>query len=462
MVVFVGSFYKLLFLKICSVSSMRRSLARSMEYSAYFTAESARRKPSAIRALQPLVSLPGMISLGGGMPNSALFPFKKMSLTLEDGSVIESSGAELNAALQYSPTPGLPDLVKRLTIMQRAEHQPPEYEGGFSVAVVPGSQDGLAKIFDMLVSEEDSLLIEAPTYSGTLAALEAKGCNLVGVPTDDSGLNPENLRHVLDEWTPQMGKKPRVLYTIPTGANPTGASMSMERKREVYRIAQEHDLLIVEDDPYYYMQYAAVRTASFFSIDTDGRVLRTDSFSKILSSGVRIGVVTGPKQLVEQMCLHNQATIMHASGLAQHAVLSVLRHWGVGEGDDSDAVSAQKFPLWEDHLGNLNTFYQKQCDAFFEAADKYLVDEAGEPLAEYKRPTAGMFVWMKLKGVADSTELIMTEAVEKKVLLVPGSAFYPGAPKSSYVRAAFSVASVQQMETAMQRFGAMLRDAQLK
>eukprot|EP00605_Chrysophyceae_sp_TOSAG23-4_P001682 GSChrysophyteH1.ASY1.ANO1.1848.1 assembled CDS len=410
---------------------MRRSLARSMEYSAYFTAESARRKPSAIRALQPLVSLPGMISLGGGMPNSALFPFKKMSLTLEDGSVIESSGAELNAALQYSPTPGLPDLVKRLTIMQRAEHQPPEYEGGFSVAVVPGSQDGLAKIFDMLISEEDSLLIEAPTYSGTLAALEAKGCNLVGVPTDDSGLNPENLRHVLDEWTPQMGKKPRVLYTIPTGANPTGASMSMERKREVYRIAQEHDLLIVEDDPYYYMQYAAMRTP------------------KILSSGVRIGVVTGPKQLVEQMCLHNQATIMHASGLAQHAVLSVLRHWG-------------KFPLWEDHLGNLNTFYQKQCDAFFEAADKYLVDEAGQPLAEYKRPTAGMFVWMKLKGVADSTELIMTEAVEKKVLLVPGSAFYPGAPKSSYVRAAFSVASVQQMETAMQRFGAMLRDAQLK
>ena len=434
-----------------------------MNYSAYFTAESARRKPSAIRALQPLVSLPGMISLGGGMPNSALFPFKKMTYTLEDGSIIESSGAELNTALQYSPTPGLPDLCKRLTIMQKAEHQPPEYPGGFSVAVVPGSQDGLAKIFDMLVSEEDSLLIEAPTYSGTLAALEAKGCKLVGVPTDDLGLNPVELARVLDNWeVTRDGRKPRVLYTIPTGANPTGASMPLDRKREVYALAQKHDMLIVEDDPYYYMQYAETRTPSFLSIDTDGRVLRTDSFSKILSSGLRVGVVTGPSELLDQVGLHNQATIMHTSGLAQHAVLSVLKHWGVGEGDASASVAPQKYPHWEAHLDGLNSFYSKQCDAFFAAAEKHLIDENGVSLAEYKRPTAGMFVWMKLKGVTDATELIMTEAVEKKVLLVPGSAFYPGAPKTPYVRAAFSVATFEQMDTAMQRFGEMLRDAQKK
>jgi len=445
-------------------------LKKTMDYTGYYTAESARRKPSAIRALQPLVSLPGMISLGGGMPNAALFPFKKMSLTLDDGTVLESSGAELNAALQYSPTPGLPDLVKRLTIMQKAEHQPPVYSGGgsLSVAVVPGSQDGLAKIFDMLVDHDDSLLIEAPTYSGTLAALEAKGCNLVGVPTDDLGLNPEKLAAVLGGWDEARdgGRKPRVLYTIPTGANPTGASMPLERKRQVYAIAQRHGLLIVEDDPYYYMQYAESRTPSFLSLDTDGRVMRTDSFSKILSSGVRIGVVTGPAALVEQMCLHNQATIMHASGLAQHAVLSVLKHWGVGEVGEGasadDPVAAQKYPLWEAHLDGLNEFYSKQCDAFFAAAEAHLNDEQGQPLAEYKRPTAGMFVWMKLRGVPDATELIMTEAIEKKVLLVPGSAFYPGAPKTPYVRAAFSVASHEQMDTAMQRFGDMLREAQKK
>jgi len=93
--------------------------------------------------------------------------------------------------------------------MQRAEHQPPNYPGDISISVVPGSQDGLAKIFDMLVSHEDSLLIEAPTYSGTLAALEAKGCNLVGVPTDDSGLNPTQLGNMLDNWNESRdGRKP--------------------------------------------------------------------------------------------------------------------------------------------------------------------------------------------------------------------------------------------------------------
>ena len=135
----------------------------------------------------------------------------------------------------------------------------------------------------------------------------------------------------------------------------------------------------------------------------------------------------------------------------------------MGEGASADdPVAAQKYPLWEAHLDGLNEFYSKQCDAFFAAAEAHLNDEQGQPLAEYKRPTAGMFVWMKLRGVPDATELIMTEAIEKKVLLVPGSAFYPGAPKTPYVRAAFSVASHEQMDTAMQRFGDMLREAQKK
>jgi len=230
--------------------------------------------------------------------------------------------------------------------------------------------------------------------------------------------------------------------------------MTADRKKEVYTIAQQHGLLIVEDDPYYYMQYAETRTPSFLSMDVDGRVVRTDSFSKILSSGVRVGLVTGPRALVEQMDLHNQATIMHTSGLSQHAVLTVLRHWGVG---GAPAATGPPYPQWEAHLARNNAFYLKQCDVFFAAAAKHLVGEDGQPLAEYKRPTAGMFVWMKLLGVQDSTQLIMTEAVEKKVLLVPGSAFFPGAPKTQYVRAAFSVASHAEIDTAMQRLGDMLR-----
>ena len=301
-------------------------------YAKFLSPVSARRKPSAIRALQPLVGLPGMISLGGGMPNAKFFPFKSIDFTLQDGSVLKSTDADVKEALQYSPTPGISELVARLKVLQEVEHAPKQ---PFTVAVIPGSQDGLTKIFDMLIHDQsDNVLVEGPTYSGTLAYLEPKGCGLITVKTDHLGLNPENMRNILDNWdTTKSGKKPRLLYTIPTGSNPTGASMNLERRIEVLKIAQEHDLLIVEDDPYYYMQYAPERVPSLFSLDPDGRVIRTDSLSKIVSSGIRVGFVSGPSELVDAMSLHNQASIMHASGLSQLAVLMVLRWMSVGDPD---------------------------------------------------------------------------------------------------------------------------------
>ena len=181
------------------------------------------------------------------------------------------------------------------------------------------------------------------------------------------------------------------------------------------------------------MQYSAQRAQSLFSMDVEGRVLRTDSFSKILSAGIRVGFVSGPSPLIDRISLHNQASIMHTSGLSQLAVLTVLKHWNVGESGSTE--SSEK---WEAHLARVCAFYSSQCDAFMAAADRHLVDPAGKPLAEYARPSAGMFVWIKLLGVADTTALIMQKAVEKKVLLVPGSAFFPGNPPTSYVRAAFS------------------------
>ena len=147
------------------------------------------------------------------MPNAALFPFSSISFKIGE-ETLETSGKELIDALQYSPTPGLNDLVNRVSQLQQIEHTPPN---PFSLVVVPGSQDGLAKIFDMLIEEGDSMLVEAPTYSGSLAYLEAKGCNLVGVSTDGTGLNPDALALILDSWnTTTQGPKPKVLYTIPT------------------------------------------------------------------------------------------------------------------------------------------------------------------------------------------------------------------------------------------------------
>jgi kynurenine/2-aminoadipate aminotransferase len=299
------------------------------------------------------------------------------------------------------------------------------------VAIVPGSQDGLAKLFDALIEPSNcscatpasctcgqtrprtAVIVEAPTYSGSLAYLDGLNVNYVSVPTDNGGMVVSSLADTLNQWdVAKQGAKPKIVYTIPTGSNPTGATMTTARKRELLAVANQHDLLVIEDDPYYYLQYTQAREPTLIELDTHGRVVRTDSFSKILSAGIRIGVVTGPKEIVNRVNLHNQASILHTSGVSQLLVLELFKLWGVG------ADAGAGLGKMEDHLMRVRDFYSSQCDAFVRSADRHLrsgVDGSGALMVRYTRPSAGMFVWMQVPHVQDTYELIMTEAVKQKV-----------------------------------------------
>lgn len=429
-----------------SVHREQRCFTSDADYDEFLSTTSKARKPSAIRSLQPLVNLPGMISLGGGMPNAATFPFEKLTMQCTSGLELTLSGKALEEALQYSPTPGLPALNAFLMehlIME--EHAPPERTGvERALTITQGSQDGLSKVFDMLLDADDALLVESPTYSGSLAYLQPKGVRLIEMETDEGGLIPDNLEATLRHWDDSTsygddGPRPKVLYTIPTGGNPTGASLSLQRKKRIYEIASEFNLLILEDDPYYYLRLEgdSSKHPSFLELDTDARVIRFDSFSKILSSGMRIGFVTGPKPLIERVNLHTQASNLHPTGVTQAMVLALLESWGK-EG-------------WKAHLEGVCAFYRSQRNHFLSSAERHL---AG--LVEWNAPDAGMFIWMKLLGVDDAQELIETKAVESGVLLVPGSVFLPNPRQSPYVRAAYSTASPQDMDTALERLAFLL------
>lgn len=413
------------------------------EYESYFSAQSLARQPSPIRALQPLLAIDGVISLGGGMPNPETFPLEGASFTVRGGHTMELTAAELNAALQYSPTPGIPMLTDEwLRIQRRVHTPPPAADADLAVAFTTGSQEALARAFAMLCGPEDTLIIENPTYSGSLAYLGPLGCRIAEVETDGEGLVPASLRALLDGWADNNPgrKKPRVLYTIPTGANPSGGTMGIGRRREVYAIAQEHDLIVLEDDPYYYLQFNEKRLPSLLSMDTDARVLRFDSFSKVLSAGIRVGTVTGPSPLIDRLCLHTQAVNLHPSGLSQIAVYKLFEHWG----DDG----------FEAHIASIQAFYRGQRDAFLAAAEKHLTG-----LAEWTEPSAGMFVWLNLIGVDDSFKLISEKAIEAKVILLPGSAFLSDAgATSTYVRAAYSTSTPAAMDEALARLAQLLTD----
>nr|DBA29085.1 TPA: hypothetical protein GDO54_009346 [Pyxicephalus adspersus] len=411
-----------------------------MNYARFLTAVSAARQPSPIRAMTDLLmrSPPTVISLAGGIPNPDTFPFKAASITLNDGTAIEIGDGLMKKALQYNSTSGIPELVSWLKDLQKKLHNPPTLDyspekGQMELCVTTGSQEGLSKVFEMLVNPGDNVLLDAPTYSGTLAAVKPLGCNLIGVPTDQHGIIPTALKDILSRWRPEDAtnpekNSPKVLYTIPNGGNPTGASLTEERKIEIYQIARKYDLIIVEDDPYYFLQFNKPWAPSFLSMDVDGRVIRADSMSKILSSGIRIGFLSGPKPLIDRIILHMQVSTLQTSTFTQIMTYQLLQKWGV-EG-------------FLKHIDRVIDFYKSQRDAMLASADKWLTG-----LAEWHSPSAGMFLWIKIKGVPDTHQMIMQKAISNQVLLVPGSAFNTNSSEpSSYVRASFSLSSPEQMD----------------
>lgn len=425
-----------------------------MNYARFLNAVSLARQPSPIRVLTALLtrSGPSMISLAGGMPNPDMFPFQEAEFKLRDGTVLKLSEDRMKVALQYGATPGVSDLIKFLRNMQKTLHNPPNFDwkpeaGGIDICVTPGSQDGLLKSFEMLISPGDHVIVDSPTYSGAISALRPLGCKMLAVETDEYGMIPSSLQATLskceaaEDGTGQKGSNmPKFLYTIPNGVNPTGASLTAERKRAIYKIARKYDLLILEDDPYYFLQFNEPRIPSFLSMDEDGRVLRFDSFSKIISSGLRVGFVTGPAPLVERVVLHLMVSTMHTSSISQIMMSDLLNRWGLDG--------------FEAHVKVVAEFYRNQKDLMIGAANKWLKD-----LAEWNEPQAGMFLWMKLKGIKDTKILIEEKAQKKEVLLVPGYTFLPDpSEKSSYVRASYSLASPEQMDKGFQRLADLIKE----
>lgn len=299
----------------------------------------------------------------------------------------------------------------------------------------------------MLLNDGDSLLIENPSYTGCLSFLRTIDCDLADVATDGYGLIPEALEDMLARWPESnpSGKedqpRPRCLYTIPCGGNPTGATATLERKKAIYEICSKYDIIIIEDDAYYFLQFGTERIPSYLSLDVDGRVLRCDSMSKILSAGLRIGWITGPKPLVERINLHTMVTNLQPSGLPQLMAYQLLEHWG------HDGFFK--------HVEQVSDFYRQKRDDFIECLDRRMKGRA-----EWVVPTAGMFVWLRLLGgISDSYDLIMTSAIKKKVIAVPGVAFMPQQDKTGNIRVSYSAVSKEQMDEALIRLAAVVDEA---
>ncbi|XP_054573619.1 kynurenine/alpha-aminoadipate aminotransferase, mitochondrial [Eptesicus fuscus] len=424
-----------------------------MNYARFITARSAARRPSPIRVYTEIQSRApkSVISLATGSPNPNTFPFKAAAITIDNGKTIQFDEQIMKRALQYSESAGIPELLSWLKQLQVKLHNPPTLhypssQGQMDICVTSGSQEGLCKVFEMIINRGDNILLNEPVYSGTLQALRPLGCNMINVSSDEYGIIPDSLKEILSKWKPEDSKNPekntpKFLYTVPNGDNPTGNSLTSNRKKEIYELARKYDFLIIEDDPYYFLQFNKPWAPTFLSMDVDGRVIRADSFSKVLSSGLRIGFITGPKPLIERVVLHTQVSTLHTSTFTQLMVSQLLHQWG------EEGFLA--------HIERVIDYYRKQKDALLTAADKWL-----SGLAEWHAPTAGMFVWFKIKGISDVKKLVEEKAIKKEILMVPGNAFYiDSSAPSPYFRASFSLASPEQMDVAFQRLAELIKES---
>jgi len=417
-----------------------------MNYSRFVSAISAARQPSLIREMTKVLAAapPEMIPLSGGFPNPAMFPFTSLEMSVTGSPTpLRLSGRELQAALQYLPTPGHTGLLAKLRDLQLKVHSPAtEVWGNTDMVITSGSQDGLCKTIEMLMEPGAGVILEDFVYSGTLSILNPYKPVYHIVESDDQGMKPDSLEMVLKGIVEREEVMPKFIYINPTGANPTGTLLPLKRRQEIYQLCCQYDLLLLEDDPYFFLQFGdkASRPPSFLSLDQEGRVLRFDSFSKVLSSGIRLGFVTGPKALIERIVLHMQVSVLHASSLSQVVTVALMDQWG-----------HQGFL---DHVSEVERFYKARRDLMVAAADKHLTG-----LVEFSVPAGGMFIWMRVPGLSSTWDMIMERGLKKNIMLMPGKAFQPDPSQPcNYMRAAFSIAPEEMFEPAMERLADLIRD----
>jgi aromatic amino acid aminotransferase I len=477
------------------------SKPRAKRWDHRINAESKARQPSSLKGAMKYFR-GDMISLGGGLPSSDYFPFESVSIKVpapplfseaETAStgVVHSAGKhdvaqgkslfDLSIALNYGQAMGAAQLLRFCTEHTEICHNPPYAD--WECALTGGSTSALEMCFRMFCSPGDYLLTEEYTFSTAVETAMPLGIKIAGVKMDAHGLLASELDEVLSNWDADVrgGPKPFLLYTVPTGQNPTGSTQPLERRKAIYAVAEKHDLYILEDEPYYFLQMepyvsGSIHTVpspfvpsavpsflshlipSYLSLDVSGRVLRLDSFSKIIAPGSRTGWLTGSAQILERYQRHAEVSVQNPAGFSQIILYKLLEEaWG-----------HKGFLEW---LMFLRAEYTRRRDIIVSACEAHLPRQ----VASWEPPAAGMFHWIKINitqhpdynpkdtsfaKVQQIEERIFLAAVGAGVLCSRGSWFraQKGSDTECYLRTTFAAAEAGRIVLGIERLGGALRE----
>lgn len=352
---------------------------------------------SVIREILKITMRPDIISFAGGLPSPATFPVEHMKAAFD--KVLSQQG---KIALQYGPSDGYAPLREWIADSLSI---PGSVITPDQVLMVSGSQQALDLLGKVLIEENSKVLVETPSYLGALQAFSVYQPQFVSVPTDDYGLLPEAVDGIADGA--------RLLYALPNFHNPTGRTMSVERRIALVETCARRGLPLIEDDPYGALSYRAEPLPKMLTMNPSG-VIYMGSFSKVLTPGIRLGYVVGPTPLIRKLEQAKQAADLHTSQLTQMVVYEAIKDGFLAE-----------------HIPSIRTLYANQCQVMLDA----LAEFAPEGV-KWNKPEGGMFIWVTLPKHIDCMQLL-EEAIEQKVAFVPGAPFYANEPEKNTLRLSF-------------------------
>lgn len=360
---------------------------------------------SEVRALFAVASRPEVVSLAGGMPFVSALPPELISDSMN--RVIHDRGAQ---ALQYGSGQGRPELREQILDVMALEGIRAHAD---DVVVTTGSQHALDLVSRLFLDPGDVVLAEGPSYVTAIVVFRSYQADVDHVPMDEHGIIPEALREHIASLKAQ-GRRIKLLYTIPNFSNPAGVSLSAQRREEVLAIAKEHDILVLEDNPYGLLYFDAPTPHALRSLpDTRDGVVYLGTFSKTLAPGFRVGWAVAPKPIREKLLLANEAAILSPSMFTQLIISEYL-------------ATAD----WKAQIATFRDIYRERRDAMLDALETHLPD------LSWTRPDGGFYVWLTLPEGINSKDML-PRAVEKLVAYTPGTAFYANGDGANFIRLAF-------------------------
>ncbi|MBR4627808.1 MAG: PLP-dependent aminotransferase family protein [Ruminococcus sp.] len=380
---------------------------------------------SAIREILKFTADPEVISFAAGNPAPEAFPTERIAEIsaelLRDDPIL---------ALQYSITEGytpLREFLKGWMTEKGCFHK--EFD---DLIITSGGQQANELSCKVLLNEGDTLLCESPSFIGSLNAFRSYHVNLVGVDMEDDGIDLEKLENAL-KTEPNV----KLLYLIPNFQNPTGRTMSLAKRKAVYELACRYDFIILEDDPYGELRFAGENVPTIKSLDTEGRVIYSSTFSKLISSGFRTGYVSAPAPIIQKIVVCKQVADVHSNIWAQ-----VVSHRFMTTVDR------------EAHFNRLRGIYREKCGLMC----RY-IDEGFSKEISYVRPEGGLFIWCTLPESCDMNAFCTKAVKDYKVAVVPGNSFSIRADEVSHsFRLNYSTPTNAQIEKGMEILARMTRD----